>query len=129
VTALANAARGEHSLTLAGIPYRLRPSFTAAQAIEAELGESLTALARRANAMGLNYTELGIIVAECIRAGADEDDRLTRKVSAERIAELIYEEGAAPVFGVLTVLLADAVLGGRTLSGEAKASAAGTANR
>jgi hypothetical protein len=49
----ANAARGEHSLSLGGKSYRLRPSFAATVAIEEELGQSALELLRRANAGAL----------------------------------------------------------------------------
>ena len=116
----ANAARGEHSLTLAGKTYRLRPTFAATAAIEDELGQSALELLRRANGGALSYGELGAIVAEYVRAGAAEDDRMTKMVSAEGIAEKIYEEGVPPVLVVVTLVLADAVSGGRTASGEVK---------
>lgn len=120
-TRKANPARGEHSIELAGKTYLLRPTFAASQAIEEELGQSLIELLRRANGCTLSYAEMGTICAEYIRAGAESGDRMTRAVSAERIAELIYEEGSAQVFVALTLLLADAVSGGRTAEGEAKA--------
>ena len=120
----ANGARGEHALELSGRSYRLRPSFEAAQAIEVETGRALIELLRDANTMALSYADLGTICAEYIRAGAEDD--LTRRISAERIAELIYEEGTARVIPVVTLVLVDAISGGRTASGEAKAMTAET---
>lgn len=117
----ANPARGEHSLELGGQSYRLRPTYAATAAIEDELGRSALELLRAANAGALGYADLGAICAEYIRAGAAEDDRLTRAVSAGRIAELIYEEGVLTVLVGVTLVLTDAVSGGRTVSGEAKA--------
>lgn len=119
----ANANRGEHSLTLAGKTYRLRPSYAAVVEIEEQLGRSAMELLRAANTMTLNFTDQGVIAAELIRAGAEEGDDLTRNVSAERIGELIFEEGTANALVALTVVLASAVTGGRTVSGEAKAVA------
>ena len=118
----ANPARGEHSLTLAGTAYRLRPSFQAVQALEDDLGLSLVEMVRKANAFALTLEQLGTIVAELVRAGAE--DEMTRAVSAERMAELVFEEGTGPVFAALVLALADAVMGGRTTSGEAKAALA-----
>lgn len=118
----ANPARGEHTLTLAGEAYLLRPAFSATQAIEDELDASAIALLRKANLCALSYSELGWICAEYIRAGAG-DDALLRSISADRIAELIYEEGTSTVFPVVTALLADVVSGGRTTSGEPRAVA------
>jgi hypothetical protein len=124
--AKANSARGEHTLTLAGNTYCLRPSFEATLAIEDDLGLSLHELFRKANAMALTYSELGVICAAYIRAGAAEDDKFTAQVDASRIAELIYEEGTTGVYPVLTLLFADAISGGRTASGEARAVATTT---
>ena len=123
--AAANPERGEHALTLAGVTYRLRPSFEAVQALEDDLGLSLLEMLRKANSGALKLAEKGVIAAEMIRAGAPDGDEgdLIRAVSAERIAELIYEEGGGAVDAVLVLLLADAQLGGRTTAGEAKPAA------
>jgi hypothetical protein len=117
----ANANRGEHSLTLGGKTYRLRPSYTAITAIEDELGRSSIELLRAANACALGFAELGTIVAELVKAGAA--DEFDRHASAERMGELIFEEGMTAAQVVVTVVLASAVSGGRTASGEAKAVA------
>ena len=122
----ANPARGEHSLTLAGLTYRLRPSFQAVQVLEDDLGLSLVEMARKANSFALSLSELGAIVAELVRAGADEGDAMTKAVSADRMAELIFEEGTGPVFAALVLALTDAVMGGRTISGEARAATTAT---
>lgn len=119
--ATSNAARGEFELTLAGKAYCLRPSYGAQVAIEEALDQSMIELLRRANMCALQLAELGVVVAAYIRAGAAEDDKMTRAVNDERIAELIYEEGVTAVYPVLTLLLAAAVSGGHTSSGEAKA--------
>lgn len=120
----ANPTRGEHELTLAGVTYRLRPSFTAIVAIEQKTGETTLALVRRGNTMQIPLADLGIIAAELIREGADPKDQMTRSVNAERIEELIFEEGLQRVTPRLTLCLLDAATGGRTASGEAKAAAA-----
>lgn len=119
----ANANRGEHSLTLGRKTYVLRPSYAAIVTIEDQLGRSAVELLRACNGMALAYEDMGVIAAELIRAGADPKDEHTRNVSAERIGELIFEEGTAGVYVALTVALASAVSGGRTASGEAKAVA------
>lgn len=119
--AKANAARGEFELVLAGKTYCLRPSYAAQVAIEEALDQSMIELLRRANMCALQLGELGVVVGAYIRAGAEEADKITRAVADERIAELIYEEGVTAVYPVLTLLLAAAVTGGRTSSGEAKA--------
>lgn len=120
----ANPARGEHELVLAGVPYRLRPSHTALETIEEETDLSTLQLIQLAGRGALKRRDAGIVAAELIRAGAEPGDQLTRSVDAERIAELIHEEGLAKVFAVLVVCLHDAATGGRTSSGEAKAAPA-----
>ena len=120
----ANAERGEHELVLAGRTYRLRPAHAAMRAIEAATAKSTLALVRLGNAGELSLEQLGIIGAELIRAGADEKDEMTRSVDAERIEELIFEEGVAPATSRFTLCLLDAARGGCTTSGEAKAAPA-----
>jgi hypothetical protein len=115
----ANDARGEISLTLAGITYRLRPSYTAVKAFESRTGHSLIDLLRGVNVGNLALEHLGIVAAELIRAGAE--DELTRNVDSDRIAELIFEEGVALANARLALCLHSAATGGRTASGEAKA--------
>lgn len=121
--AAANPARGEHSITLAGQLYLLRPSAAASFAIEEELGLSLMEVFTACNGMALSYQQVGVVLKHYIQAGAKEGDALTRNVNAERLAELAYEEGAAPVFVTLAMVLMDAIGGGRTASGEARAVA------
>lgn len=120
----ANKDRGEHGLVLGGRTYRLRPSFTAIQAIEAGTGRALVALARAGNLGELTLKQIGLIAAEMIRAGADEKDELTRQVSSDRIAEMCFEAGVPAVMARVTLALVDAATGGRTAEGEAKAPAA-----
>jgi hypothetical protein len=122
--AKANPGRGEHELVLAGKTYMLRPSHVALSAIERATGRATIELVRAGNVGGLRLSELGIIGGELIRAGAGEQDGMTRSVSDERISELILEEGLAPATSVLTLCLLDAASGGRTASGEAKAAPA-----
>lgn len=114
--------RGEHELTLAGVTYRLRPSHEALRAIEKATERSTLALVRLGNAADLSIEQLGTIAAALIRAGATEE--LTKRVSAERIGEMIFEEGLPHATSRLTLCLLDAATGGRDASGEAKAAAA-----
>lgn len=116
----ANAKRGEHELQLGRRKYRLRPSHAAIEAIEEGTGLSLLALIHLGNAAELKTRQLGVIGAELIRAGADDKDELTRSVDAEKIAELIFEEGVIGATVRLTLCLVDAAGGGRKASGEAK---------
>lgn len=117
---VANAERGEHSLPLAGVTYLLRPSHAALVAIEEKTRQSTLALVRMGNAGDLTVTQLGTIAAELIRAGAT--DAMTRAVHADRIGQLIFEEGLPAAVSRLTLCLLDAATGGRTVSGEAKAA-------
>lgn len=125
-SAPANKTRGEHELELGGVTYLLRPSHEALDAMEQETDRSVLELMRLANSGALKLRDAGVVAAELIRAGADERDTVTRHVDAERIAELIQEEGVAKVFARLTLCLLDAAQGGRTASGEAKAATAAT---
>ncbi len=124
MSAAAIAERGEHVLALAGAVYRLRPSHQAMRTIEAKTERSSLELVRMGNVGALTLDQLGAIAAELIRAGAEDD--LTRAVSADRVGELIYEQGVAGATFRLTAVLADAVSGGRKASGEAKAPATTT---
>jgi len=119
----ANRIRGEHELALGAKTYRLRPSFAAMIAIEEKTGRTCLELVRMGNAGAIPLGMAGTIAAELIRAGADAKDALTQKVAGEKIAELIFEQGLPGAIARLTLCLADAVTGGRTASGEAKAVA------
>jgi hypothetical protein len=118
----ANPDRGEHELALAGVDYRLRPSRQAIRAIESQTGLSLLALVRLGNSGELSTDHLGIIACQLIRAGAE--DEMTARVDADRLAELIFEHSIVTATARLTAALCDAALGGRTASGEAKATTA-----
>lgn len=117
----ANAERGEYALTLAGTRYVLRPSYAAIREIEEKTGKPLFQLAFAASGVSLRLEDAGIIAATLIRAGAGEGASLSaRGASAERIGELIYEEGAPEAQGVIADVLKAALSGGVTASGEAK---------
>lgn len=120
----ANPERGEDEFVLAGKPYRLRPSHTAIAAIERKTGKAVMELVRLGNAGGLTVEQLGVVGAELIRAGAEAGDTMTRAVTADRIGELIFEEGLGKATAHFTVYLLDVATGGRAASGEAKAAPA-----
>lgn len=122
-TTQANAARGEYSLQLAGTTYRLRPTFEAIVAIEDTLDLTALELARAGGEGRIAAPAMGVIVAELIRAGAEEGDRLTANVTPDAIARLIYAEGLVKVGFVVTMVLSAAVTGGHEPSGEARAVA------
>lgn len=120
----ANPERGEHEIVLAGKTYRLRPSHSALSAIERETGQSTLALLRLGNAGELTLEQLGKVGVQLIHAGAEKQDTLTRALDAQRIEELIFEEGLPQAQARITMCLLDAATGGRTASGEAKAAPA-----
>jgi hypothetical protein len=69
---------------------------------------------------------MGVIVAETMHAygkAYPEDELVStyKGVTAERIADLIYEAGPAFVMARLTPMLVGAMVGGYTASGEVKA--------
>ncbi len=114
---IANEVLGEHELTLAGVTYLLRPTYSAQMKIEAATGKSYAELVRAGAAGALHISQSRVIAAEMIREGAT--DPLVKKVSTERIGELIYEEGQPQVASRLTLAMLDALRGGRTVTGEA----------
>ena len=73
MSAIANGARGEAMVTIGGADIRLRPSFTALVAAEAELGP-LFALVERAAAGGMTLAEMAGLLWHCadtVPAGMD----------------------------------------------------------
>ncbi len=99
----ANALRGEAELRLGEERWRLRPSFAALVAAEAELG-SLFALVERAAAGQLLLTELAGLFWHCLdpRPAA-----LTRSAFSESLAA----QGLATATPVLRVLLGQILQG------------------
>lgn len=116
----ANPDRGEHLLELAGATYKLRPTYTAIVEMEEATGLSLVELTRKADRHGLKLPEAAAVATALIKAGAE--DPITKMASADIIGQQIYEQGLVSVVIRLTLCLADAVGGGRTVSGEAKAA-------
>jgi hypothetical protein len=100
----ANRLRGEAALTIAGTSLRLRPSFAALVAAEAELGP-LFALVERATAGGLTLTEMAGLFWHCL---VEPPAMLTR----EDFGEALVAAGLAAVTPALRVLLGQ-VLAGR----------------
>jgi hypothetical protein len=116
--------RGQIQIELEGVAYGLRPSFAAIEVIEAQcrpLGELVAAL----NDHRLPIREMGIITAELMRAFGEahpNDPNIStyRGAQARKLAELIYDEGTAKARVILFIVLAEAMGGGFTASGEAK---------
>ena len=100
----ANVVRGEAELVLAGVTLRLRPSFSALVAAEAELGP-LFALVERAAAGGLSLAEMAGLLWHC---RIDAPEVLTRAV----FSDALVSAGLAAATPALRVLLGQ-VLAGR----------------
>lgn len=98
----ANALRGEASLTIAGAPHRLRPSFAALVAAEEELGP-LFALVERAAAGELRLAEMVALFWHCL---ADRE-----AVAREAVGEAVASQGLAACAAPLRALLAQILQG------------------
>jgi len=94
---VANPARGEAALRVAGEMLVLRPSFSALVAAEDVLGP-LFALVERAAEGKLGIGEMVTLFWHCLR---DPPEGLTR----ERLGEAVAEAGLAAATPVLRVLL------------------------
>lgn len=124
---MGNEERGEASITLEGVEYGLRPTFSAIQAIEAGTKRSIFALALRATALELSTVELGIIIGETMRAWGkanpeDPQGKVAASVKDERVAELIFEDGMQEASRIAGWILRAALQGGVTSLGELKAT-------
>ena len=97
---VANGLRGEASLTIAGEPRLLRPSFTALVAAEEELGP-LFALVERAAAGQLRLAEMTALFWHCL---ADRSG-LTREAVGEAVAAQGLAACAAPLRALLSQIL------------------------
>ncbi|WP_156254365.1 GTA-gp10 family protein [Sandarakinorhabdus oryzae] len=97
----ANPVRGEAELVLGGQAYRLRPSFAALVAAEAELGP-LFALCERAAAGQLTLTEMVGLLWHCLAESQPRD----------AFAEALVAGGLANATPALRVLLSQ-ILAGR----------------
>lgn len=100
---VANTLRGEAALFLEGVEHKLRPTFQALVAAEAELGP-LFAMVERAAAGHLKLDELAALLWHCL---APDSPPLTR----ERFAEALVEAGLAIVTPVLRTLLTQILQG------------------
>lgn len=103
MTAAANPLRGEAQLDLGGDSLRLRPSFTALVAAEAELGP-LFALCERAAAGQLTLAEMAALFWHCLSPPV----AMTR----DEFAEALVAGGIAHAAPVLRILLGQ-ILAGR----------------
>jgi hypothetical protein len=110
----ANPERGEVPILLNGRAYPMRPSYTAVEAIERALGPVVALGSRMTDPMHrLKVSEMSIIVAESIKAaGKDRNDKMLQAMKADKIAELIYEQGIVSVLDPILILLVNMVSGG-----------------
>ncbi|MDE8650810.1 gene transfer agent family protein [Novosphingobium album (ex Liu et al. 2023)] len=92
----ANPHRGEATLTIAGTPHVLRPTFTALVAAEDELGP-LFSLVERAGAGELRLAEMAALFWHCLA----HRDGLTR----EAVGEAVIRQGLAACAAPLRTLL------------------------
>jgi len=119
--------RGQLTITL-DADYVLRPSQEAIMEAEQQTGLSLFDLAGLAANSRMTLQQMGIVTAAMMRAHgkANPNDPMIstyRAAKAETLSGMIYEAGTPRIMGGLTVLLAGAINGGYTASGEAKAVA------
>lgn len=98
-----NPARGEAELLVGGARLRLRPSFEALVAAEAELG-SLFALVERAAEGQLRLAEIATLFWHCV---ADRPEDCT----PARIGAAVVEGGLAKATPVLKLLLTQILQG------------------
>lgn len=117
--------RGQIAVELDGTQFTLRPSFEAILEAEKQTGLNLYELATLAANSRMSIDQIAIVVAATMRAHgkANPEDPLKSSyvgAKAETLAPMIYEACSSRVMGRVAVLLAGAVMGGYTASGEAK---------
>ncbi len=100
----ANAVRGEAEVAIGGVMLRLRPTFAALVAAEAELGP-LFAIVERAAGGGLTLAELAGLFWHCL-------DPVPAALTREVFSEGLVAGGLAAATPALRVLLGQ-VLAGR----------------
>lgn len=104
--------------------YTLRPSRQAISNIEKALGKGLTQIAVQCGSLALSVEELGLSVAELMKAYGDFNPKagaVYKSPNPTKIADLIYESGPVDVARRLAVIFTGALTGGYTASGEPKA--------
>lgn len=120
---------GQLTVTLGGTEYMLRPSRQAISNIERGMGKSLTQITLQCGSLALSTDELGLCVAELMKAYAVFDPKASadyRGAKAEKCADLIFENGPVDVARRLAIIFTGALTGGYTASGEVKAVQATT---
>lgn len=119
--------QGQVTAPLDGTEFVLRPSFKAIATAERETGLTLFDLATQAANGRMSLDTMGIVVAAMMRAHGEAcpDDPLKSSylgARSDRCSELIFEAGAPKIMARLTIVLAGALSGGYTPSGEMKAA-------
>lgn len=100
---IANPLRGEAELTVGGLTLRLRPSFTALVAAEAEIGPLFDLVDRAADGR-LALSELAALFWHCL-------DPRPEGLGRERFSEGLAEAGLARLTPALRVLLGQILQG------------------
>lgn len=116
---------GQLTVQLGGAEYKLRPSRQAISNIEQLLNKSLTQLTVQTGSMMLSVAELGVCVAELMRAYAVFDPAASgdyKGAKPDRCADLIFESGPVDISRRLAIVFTGALSGGYTASGEVKAA-------
>lgn len=114
--------RGEIALNLGGQELVMRPTYEATASFEQVTGKGLLQLAREALSGTLSLPEAAQVAAECIKAFGRAEKTSAAAVSAERVAELMYEAqgGYREALKTLAGMLALATTGGYTAQGKPK---------
>lgn len=99
---IANPARGEDVLTIKWRKRRLRPSFAALVAAEAEIGP-LFAVVERASKGQLRLTEMTALFWHCLADRAD--------ITREDVGDAIAAQGLSAVMPVLRTILRQVLQG------------------
>lgn len=115
----ANRARGELALELGGQTFSLRPTHESVLAIEEELDLTGSEIVTRAAANRLKTREIGVIVAELVRAGA-EPDSFEAHASTTRITQLVADRGVFGFYPIIRDLFLEIITGGRDIEGNVK---------
>ena len=115
---------GQLSVRLDG-DYMLRPSRQAISNIERALGKSLTELTVQCGSLALSVDEMGVCVAELMKAYGVHDSKAGADYKAPKpanLADQIYERGPVETAHRLAIIFTGALSGGYTASGEPKAA-------
>ena len=109
--AQSNPLRGEATLTIGGVPHRLRPTFTVLVAAEEELGP-LLALVDRAGAGQLRLAEIATLFWHCLDNSSGNTLAITRDAVGAAVVSCGLAEAAKPLRVLLSEILKGAGDGG-----------------